>query len=418
MKLKIIAFLLLLIACKQIQIEEEQTMSVEIRSQLGDVLLSGNPIWAEVAALKPAGATNYKILLRTVSTDSALVGSPFIQEKAPDDDDMAYFNIQCFVDQPATYTFEYPQATKAIAHALLAFDITIEAGESYTDSNGDPQTVWSGTTESHRILKGGLSHDKMHDYLPYRFYDDFINDGGGTKFLTWLPDYSKISLTQPLKLWYIYPYSTSKTLDIHYDVYYKNDAIVNKTETVTLDPDKLYEFNLSPELWNVDAQDNGHDIDYITFDLIDSSDLGYSELRTFYLNTNYYEQNNYIFYKNSIGGVDCLWLTGKKTELHNSERTIATRTDNHSSYGNLNQPTKVVTTVSGHRGWNINTGYKSKAEIQHLRDFALSNQIWLADGEYLVPVYLDDKEKVLYDIDRNLDSLDIKIIEAHTEKYY
>jgi len=422
MKLKILLFaLLLLAACREITMEGP-TMAFEFRSQLGNVLLSGNPIWVDVGGASiPAGATDYKILLKITSDDGALIGSPIIDAIAPVNGE-ASFDIQGRVDQAVDYDFEYPQINKLKAYDLLAFDITLEIGERYVDSNGDPQETWSGITESHRVLSGGLSRKITQDIAPSDFYDNFINAG---KFLTWQPNNQKISPDQPVKLWYVLPGQgqTPPTI-LHYNVHYPA-WIVEKGFAVSMADGNLYELNLSPELWEVEiifdmASVGGEGLvnaAYIEVYFTIGDDVDASEKRRFYFNTNYYEENTFIHFKNSIGGVDCLWCTGKVTELTPTERKIASRPDK-SGTTNHKRATQVVTSVTGQRKWEINKRFDTKEELLAFRDFVYSDQMWLIEDSYIIPVYLEDKEQILAQISRNLDDISFTLLEAHIESNY
>lgn len=422
MKLKIcIAALLLLAACRK-PMMEEPTMAFEFRSQLGNVLLSGNPIFIDVGGgSAPAGSSQYKILLKITSDDGALIGSPMIDAKAHGDGDTTTFDIQARVDHAVDYNFESPQVNKLVAHDLLAFDITLEIGESYTDSNGDKQVVWSGVTESHRILKGGLSRLITQDILPADFYDDFIVPG---KFLTWQPNDLKIAPDQPVKLWYVLPGQgqTPPTI-LHYNVHYPG-WIVEKGIAVSMEDGNLYELNLSPELWEVemvfDMASVGGDglvnATYIEVYFTIGDDVDASEKRRFYFDTDYYEENTFIHFKNSIGGIDCLWCTGKVTELISTNRTIAARPDISTS--SAKRATQVVSSLTSQRKWEINKRFDTKAELLAFRDFVLSDMMWLIRGSYIVPVYLEDKEQVLEQLSRNLDDISFTLAEAHIENKY
>lgn len=85
---------------------------------------------------------------------------------------------------------------------------------------------------------------------------------------------------------------------------------------------------------------------------------------------------------------------------------------------NLKRGTQVVSSVTSQRSWDINTGNKDKEEIVSLRDFVLSDQMWLVRGDYVVPVILKDEEKVMAQISRNLDDIQFTIVEAHKENRY
>lgn len=418
MKLKILFFaLLLLAACRETTMEEPY-MAIEIRSQLGDVLLSGNPIWVDTddGGSQPAGSTNYQHLLRIVSTDGALIGSPMIDAIAPEADHMAHFNIQGRVDQDVDYDFQFPQQNLVTAFPLLAFDITLEAGERYVDSNGDLQTSWSGVTESHRILKGGISRLITQDIQPYRFYDDFIRAG---RFLTWQAPDMKISPDTPLMLWYIYPpESYGANVELRITVFRNNEVGYSdeKVYEITLLPDNLYAFNLSLDVLGLTTTHATYgNVTGITAGIYSSGVLK-SELRSWFYDLRNYDENTYIAFKNSLSGVDCLWCTGKLTEILSTEKSVSARPDLPTI--NHKRATQVVSSVQGQRKWELNTGHKSKEDLSAMRDFALSDQMWLLRDTYVIPVYLENRDHVLAQISRNLDDISITLLEGHIENKY
>lgn len=415
MKRNILLLTALLLAACTNYLQEEPHMSVEITSELGNVLLSGNPIFVDVTATPPAAVTSYTTLLRITSTDGALVGSPIIDTVAPGADNIAHYNIQARVDQAVDYNFEFPQVNKRISHEWLAFDITLEAGETYIDASGDKQTTWSGVADNHRILKGGLSHLKQMEILPENFYDDFIMQG---RWLTWQPNNAIISPIQPLKFWYIYYETTPELYNLSVAVEYESGAVAGDVEQISLSPSRLYEFNTNLSLWGIEAidPDEGKAV-YMEISLYKIGSPK-QETRTFYFDHNYYEQNTFIYFKNSIAGIDCLWCTGKVTQLINTNTTMGTRPDTPEMRADLKQATQVVSSITGQRKWQINTGHKSKAELAELRDFVLSEQMWLVDGDYTIPVYLENREQVLAQLARNLDDISFTLLEGHIEKYY
>lgn len=101
--------------------------------------LSGNPIMVKATTSGiPAGAEEYKILLKIVSADNVLVGSPFIDSIAPDANGVAWFDISGYVHQPIPIDFKFPLSGRFNAYQDASYDIWLYPGESYIDSNGDP----------------------------------------------------------------------------------------------------------------------------------------------------------------------------------------------------------------------------------------------------------------------------------------
>lgn len=387
-------------------------MSVEITSQLGDVLLSGNPIWVEVRTGGTIG-TDYKCLLRVASTDGKLRHAPYIMGKAPNGT-TAVFDISGYVNQPVDYAFEHPQTSKVKSRSMLAFAITVEPGEEYIDTNGDLQTVWSGVTDAHIILKGGLSKFTQNSFQPYQFWDNFIS---AYKFLTWQPSLRQIAPTSPAKLWFIYPGNDSPTLTLDIKVYYDGEYgfIGEHSQTFTGTENGLFELNLSPTLWSIptthatygNATQMHVNIYKGAVKLTDTYRLVFSH--------KYFEENTHVYFLNSLGAIDYLWFTGRVQQLTNREVQVVTMPETVSvdlTAGNLK-----AASVIAQRKWQINTGYKTKEELAALHDFILSKQIWLVQNGVVIPCYLANGDSLLQELQRDLDSLDILLYESNKETY-
>jgi hypothetical protein len=108
-------------------------------------------------ATVPAGATDYKALLKITSADSPtplLVGGPFVDAITPVSG-AASFDVSGYVDQPMDKVFEYPLSGGLNPYPNQTLDITFTPGERYIDSAGDLQEAritrakWSRRFQPH-----------------------------------------------------------------------------------------------------------------------------------------------------------------------------------------------------------------------------------------------------------------------------
>jgi hypothetical protein len=84
-------------------------MSLTTTISGGQVQLTGNPVLIKLSGgTAPAGASQYKYLLRIISQDNKLYGAPFVDAIAPDASGNATFDISGLVNQPISPVFQYP----------------------------------------------------------------------------------------------------------------------------------------------------------------------------------------------------------------------------------------------------------------------------------------------------------------------
>jgi len=377
----------------------------------GLVHLSGNPIQITVTAsgVKP----NHKLAVKV--TCDALMGSPFVEEIAPKNL-ISVFDISGFIDQPVIYDFDFPAVGVVTAHPKLAFTVTLDIGEVWTDSSGNRLATWNNlsTNNSLTVIKGKLR--------PYEL--GILNDSGksfaseyieGGKFLTHLPNNQVVSPTQIVKLWYL-----SRWTNIHnanWILSVKTDLKIARlykpSGTCVLDPiSGLLEFSFNPVFVGFDLKPGETILSY-TFWLYDSENE-ISERRTYIVDNTYYEKAFTFIYVNPLSGIDCIWLTGPSSEGLKTESEIAYRAVPVLS-GSKVASQKTISS-SSQRTWELNTGPKSPTEILALRDFLSSKQCWMVDPqnpEKLIPVNIESGDNKLFDSGEDIQNLDIKILEAH-----
>ncbi|MFY9150837.1 MAG: hypothetical protein WAO52_02395 [Prolixibacteraceae bacterium] len=384
-------------------------MSVSHSITGGLVHLSGNPI--QIILTANAARVNHKLALKI--TCAALMGSPFVEEIAPKNL-VSVFDISGLIDQPVAYEFDYPGLGKVAAHQALAFMVTIDIGEVWTDSNGDRQLAWMGisTNNQLRIIKGklrqyelGLLNDEGKN-----FNSEYIEGG---KFLTHLPDKQVVSPNQIIKLWYLSRWTGNHVSNLNFTI--TTDLKIARipiTEEVILIGNGLFEFSVNPSFIGYEVNPGENILSY-TFWLSDSEgDI--SERRTFMVDNTWHEVQFFFYYVNPLSGIDCIRLTGQYTEGLKTESEIAYRSVPVLSGSKIASQTTVSS--SSQRTWELNTGPKSRSEMLALRDFLTSRQCWMVDPDNtqkLIPVNIEAADHRLYAANEDIQNLDIKILEAH-----
>lgn len=399
----------------EVPLSETPSNNVFLSIDGGLVHLTGNPIRISIYAdlILP----NHRLVLKVSCPQ--LMGSPFVEKIAPDWEKKAEFEISGLIDQPVEYAFDYPSMRLVTQYANYVFVVTLEIGEEYTDANGDRHITWvdiSAQNDVLRVLKGALRpYEKAYLFDHYKGFASEYIDGG--KFLTRQPDRQVVSPNQQMKLWFLGKWSARKPVKMNLLVmseytppnqpwgspaYYSQDT--------ELEPTGLYEFSVMPSLFDFPA---GYKVfEYMFWLSDDAGDV--SERRTFVVDNEYYEKQYFFYYVNTLGGVDCIRLTGKsviglKTESETAVKPIPAQS------GTKVSGVKTIS-INDKRTWTINTGVKGESEMLAMQDFLSSSEIWMVNQDHasaLIPVVIDAGDFVLVDSDNDIHSLDVKITEAY-----
>jgi hypothetical protein len=384
-------------------------MALTINIPGGNVQLSGNRVQIEITTDTITGEM-YNLLLKTTSADDSFPEG--IDAIEPDDDNKAIFDIRNRVTLPIVYSFTWPLiAQVAVEQSQMAKLVQLDIGERYVDqtSGENVDTVnWAGLEGSAYevlILKGGISKHQQAKYNEQgvTFFSEIIQAG---LFLTELPDNMQVKGGQPVKLWYITPELTAQSLILEVN-YIELDGTPGSLEhAVTVNPGTMTEICADTGDLGLDASN------ILSYSVqLKKSDLYASEQRTFRVINRYYENNNFILYANRLGGIDCLWFTGHFKKLHPTESEISNRdariTDTQQ------RPTIDVDYKSGRRAWEINTGYKREEEIKALSGLFESRNVWLLDGNDIIPLIITDGENELLNSAEDIHSVTITFREAH-----
>jgi hypothetical protein len=387
-------------------------MSVTHSITGGLVHLSGNPI--QITLTASAVKANQKLAVKVIC--DALMGSPFVEEIAPNRPGLqAVFDISGFIDQPVAYNFDFPATGVANPHDLLAFHVTLDIGEVWNDLNGDRQVDWMGITANNqiRVIKGKLRAYELGllNDAGKSFFSEYITGG---KFLTHLPNYQKVASHQIPLLWYLSRWTENHAVTAHLKIETDHQAgPLTMTQELTLwDITGLVDFAVQPAHWGFQPGPGERILGY-EFWLSDAAgDI--SEHRTFLVDNRYYEKSFLFYYVNALSGIDCIWLNGPYSEGIKTQSETAYRAVPVLSGSKVASQTTVSS--GSQRSWELNTGPKPATEILALRDFLSAKQCWMVDPfneKKLIPVTIEPGEHKLFDINEDIQNLDIKILEAH-----
>lgn len=404
-------------------------MSVTHTITGGLVHLSGNTI--EVILTASAPRLNHKLAVKIIC--DALMGSPYVEEIAPLNL-VSKFDISGFIDQPVSYNFDFPAIDKAKSHEALAFSVTIDIGEVWNDQHGVRQEEWNNIAQNNqlRVLKG-----KLYPYELALLNEDGKNFASeyieGGKFLTNLPNNQVVSPQQEMKLWYLSKWGANiqilLNLEIETDPPYFVDEDGEETHhsfqftEEVLIANALIEFTINPYFMGFNVPPGTHapvGTKIIAYSFWISNYPGgeefESERRRFVVDNKYYDKEFIFYYVNPKSGVDCIRLVGEYSE------GIKAESDTAYSPVAVGSGTKVASlkTISSsrQRTWDLNTGIKTRDEMLTLSDFLTSKERWMIDPDRLyykrlIPAYIESGDFPLFDSLKDLQDLNIKILEAH-----
>lgn len=397
-------------------------MAISWQINDGMIYLSGNPIEVKLNTTSIFGA-GYKLCIEL--SCPALMGSPFVEEIAPDAAGNATFEISGFADQPMDHEFQFPAIGVSVAHSALIFDVGIRVGCVYKDGNGNRVVSWNSADPvvTLRILKGKLRQQELNvlNEMDSNFQDEYISMG---KFMTHLPNNQKVKPGQIQKLWFLAP--GTESIESHWHCLVKfyhceidhyqidGDVTLYGIQKTDLSTTGLCEFNVEPAFMGIPEAITYEAITEFTFWLTDDLDADISERRRWIVDNDYHEESLEFLYLNSLSGIDPLWLTGSRVEGLKTESEAIYKPVPVGS-GMKASSLKTVSSL-GQRSWDMNTGHKTRQQMLALRDFLESRECWLIDPDdstRLIPVNVVAGDFNLYDSMEDLHSLQIKIVEAH-----
>lgn len=394
-------------------------MAITVQILGEDVQLSGNPV--EILCTggsTPAGSKNYQILLKIISQDGKLENFPKTAVVTPNAAGEALFDISGYVDQPVKRKFQYPVSGATQSYPTEAFNIQVQAGETWMDEDGITQTTWGSISDVFQILKGGSPPRQLALWndASTNFYQIYLQGG---KWLTHRPWGDFVHPEQPVKLYFMVISNVSATYKVK-AVYHDFSEEIYSTP-VALDTDYLYEFNCNPVDLGINME-NGAGNKIYFFDVwLESGGAAISESRRFHFDHKYCERPFFVLFANSIGGIDDVYFGGYTSEKFGMTSNTAFKRQTRDA--TVYDRTLVTTAKEGQNKWELNTGYKATGQILHLRDLILARDVWLLyplltpTNRIIIPVAVTGFDDVIIDRKKDIHSVTIEIEEAHSSQF-
>lgn len=386
--------------------------------------LSGNDIWVKATTSGiPAGATDYKILLKIVSIDNVLTGSPFIDAITPDAAGVAWFNFSGYVNQGIRSQLHWPikglWEGKITPYTDNAYDIWLYGGERYIDANGNLVEQFEAVPLQPFFIIQGKYPERLVAKLNMQgktWWDKYIRGG---EFLSYMPITQQVTPYQPVKLYWIPP-TTPLAVVVKVKYYLQDgtsDVIVIFTGDLYIDV--LTEFECHPVNAGIPYAANNLPQKFEVW--IESAGETVCAKRTFKINwappINKYW---YLFADNRMGGIECIGLTGACVFEPAGEKVLVSVPFERGQ--DVRRATRLAKAGEKTRKWKINSGWKSKEELAAMEYLLDAPQAWLAvppednspdiSNYTLTPVVISSNQLVLGDDMKEVESIDIELTEA------
>lgn len=227
-----------------------------------------------------------------------------------------------------------------------------------------------------QVILGGMP---FLSYPGNTFYADYCN-ATYNKFLTTMVSGATTVNREMFHALYFYTKTTYTSIHIKGKLYLSDGTSVNITggnvtpvqKTVNKAAVGFTQLGLGSLLGGLDP------VKYEVW-IEDDGDVRITEKFTFLVDDRYCEYNNYLYFHNSLGGVDTVWLTGFCAPVPvqvGDELVMAV--ENTYTEGNI-----IASNSRTRQAWEMNTGYKQiKGEIDHLLELMQSNHVkWLPDAK-------------------------------------
>lgn len=384
----------------------------------GAVQLTGNPVFVNcTGASIPAGASEYMIMLKIISADGKLEGAPLLDAIVPDTNGAAIFDISGILDQPYEVTFDNVLTAKFIEHPTRPFNIQVQPGERYISPQGLLVENFFSVSAVFQMIKGGLSprQNAMMKAKNESFYSKYI---AGKKFLTPRPWGDFVHANQAIKLWFMVINNYQALFKMK--GFYSDGTDVTVGYELILKPDSMYEFNCNPALNGIPIEP-AWNVKLLYFDVWIDLLATTSDVRRFEIDWNHCERPYFLFFANSLGGIDDVYLSGFGIDQFSVEGSLAYRPVRPAD--TVYTPTILSSNKTARNKWKINSGWKSISTIQFLRDLMVSKQAWFMypnnsnTTRIIVPVIVDNFDGPIIDRQDDQWNIDIEFTEAHTTRF-
>ncbi len=349
------------------------------------VSLTGNPIafqWG-IANESLLNLFKLKVVVKLWNQTTQVYDSLKAEAVGVDTDGLCTINIAGLLKNRIIGKFIYPESkyNSIYEHYDLVGKYKIEITPTGWDATNnyveeDPIEL----ADTFYFVEGGQPDEvrQLQTEIYSNWYAQLIED---KKFLTNQPNNKSIHPEQCEKLyWLVREGCTS--LKVNLQVNLLDGSVQNITgESASVTPFHICEFTSTLKHYI----DNPELVNDYTFWLTDNTGAVCSEIRSYKVNTDWHERNDFLSFLNSLGGYDTLWMNGKKeTELSGERKyypkhlpDIRPRLSNKSFASYRAKVSKNNTN---------NTGWITQEYADYLAELIMADDVIYLNGDQALPV--------------------------------
>jgi hypothetical protein len=236
-------------------------------------------------------------------------------------------------------------------------------------------------------------------------------------FLTWAPKEKLIDRWTTEKLYYLVRSAITELnliVEINYNDTTSQSTITKKTVANPINKG-VYEIICSLNRLELSGYDQDN-IDNYRVWLTDQADNRISEIRTFRMDYVYHENVREFLFKNSPGGYDTLRTTGDSEDILDFERVPISKILGDSYTELDHQVTDIrVTETKSYKG---NTGWLTREQLEWVRDFLLSTQVYQIITGKLVPIKIVSAQIAPRKDREDLFAVEFEYVRSFTSEFY
>lgn len=272
---------------------------------------------------------------------------------------------------------------------------------------------------------GGVTYQK---WKKSQFFLDFLPLQ--TPWLTWQPNNQKVDAGYGMKtfLAFLKPGSSFTAL-MKVKMYFTDGttSTINptKNQSVSIDADRPCLVATGFDYLGLSSYETStkkvskYDVWLYQSGNISATPIG--DVRTYYVDRNYYKQRKHFLWRNSLNSYDALLCTGvyiNEFEFTGDEAIIYVPNDYGIGDSDPIQGQRIQFENKEQGIFTANTGWKTREEIDHFRDAMLSLQMVEDDGAQWLPIRIDRSTVRTLQTDQKLFALQFKYRYQFTNTVY
>lgn len=332
--------------------------------------------------------SNYAIFVQPrILTDNFVFSEALGTEAIkPNSDFIANFDIAEYFNDLLSNSFQFPDPQNNIyAHPEASQKYFIVYGDKY---NGQFKKQYDTMLDPRVIIKGGLSKIDRQFYTDHNI-EYFDYGSNARRFLTWHPLSKRTTKQTPERLYFFNQDHSQIKLCI--------DATERDGSTYTLilaemktDPYLMLEFVVDYYSLQIPSF---KDVVCWNIYLTDGSDT-ISEIRHYELDESPYIENRHFLFRNSLDTYDSFYTSGlfeKEIKLK-KDVVDSIEIDEFTTHKSLQKHFN----TSESQTFKANTGFLTEEELDHKREFLLSEEVFQVSGAVLIPVIVTSTKAIMY----------------------